>query len=232
MLIQNKQIAIVGGGPSGLTLARILQLNGANVKLYERDFNKDARVQGSPLDMHEESGAAALRKANLFDEFMKNVRQGADKRIIVNQHAEIKFSDHEKPENFESDRPEIDRGALRKIFLEALQLETIVWDSHFISMDKQNEGWLLHFKNDSSAYADLVVAADGANSRIRPYITDIKAFYSGFTMVEINVNDAAMATPHIFELLNGGKIMAFGNGKNILGGQKGNRIQRMEQHLV
>jgi len=222
MLIQNKQIAIVGGGPSGLTLARILQLNGANVKLYERDFNKDARVQGSPLDMHEESGAAALRKANLFDEFMKNVRQGADKRIIVNQHAEIKFSDHEKPENFESDRPEIDRGALRKIFLEALQLETIVWDSHFISMDKQNEGWLLHFKNDSSAYADLVVAADGANSRIRPYITDIKAFYSGFTMVEINVNDAAMATPHIFELLNGGKIMAFGNGKNILGGQKGN----------
>jgi len=41
-------------------------------------------------------------------------------------------------------------------------------------------------------------------------------------MVEINVNDAAMATPHIFELLNGGKIMAFGNGKNILGGQKGN----------
>jgi len=148
MLIQNKQIAIVGGGPSGLTLARILQLNGANVKLYERDFNKDARVQGSPLDMHEESGAAALRKANLFDEFMKNVRQGADKRIIVNQHAEIKFSDHEKPENFESDRPEIDRGALRKIFLEALQLETIVWDSHFISMDKQNEGWLLHFKND------------------------------------------------------------------------------------
>jgi len=202
--------------------ARILQLNGANVKLYERDFNKDARVQGSPLDMHEESGAAALRKANLFDEFMKNVRQGADKRIIVNQHAEIKFSDHEKPENFESDRPEIDRGALRKIFLEALQLETIVWDSHFISMDKQNEGWLLHFKNDSSAYADLVVAADGANSRIRPYITDIKAFYSGFTMVEINVNDAAMATPHIFELLNGGKIMAFGNGKNILGGQKGN----------
>ncbi|TCD05884.1 FAD-dependent monooxygenase [Pedobacter frigidisoli] len=222
MLIQNKQVAIVGGGPSGLTLARILQLNGANVKLYERDFNRDARVQGSPLDMHEESGAAALRRANLFDEFMQNVRQGADKRIIVNERAEIKFSDHEKPEDYESARPEIDRGSLRKIFLEALQPETVVWDSHFISMEKQDEGWLLHFKNGSSVYADIVVAADGANSRIRPYITDIKAFYSGFTMVEINVNDAAIATPHIYKLLNGGKIMAFGNGKNILGGQKGN----------
>ena len=40
MLLQNKKIAIVGGGPGGLTLARLLQLKGANVKVYERDFNK------------------------------------------------------------------------------------------------------------------------------------------------------------------------------------------------
>ena len=222
MLIQNKQIAIVGGGPSGLTLARLLQLNGACVKLYERDFNAAARVQGSPLDMHEESGAAALRKANLFAEFMRNVRVGADKRIILNERGDIMFSDHESPEDFESPRPEIDRGALRKIFLDALHPGTIVWDSHFVSMEKHNEGWLLHFKNGSSAYADIVVAADGANSKIRPYITGIKAFYSGFTMVEINIDNAAKATPHIHALLNGGKVMAFGKGKNILGGQKGN----------
>src|ERR1700685_3645805 len=94
MLIQNKQIAIVGGGPGGLTLARLLQLKGANVKVYERDLNKNARVQGSPLDMHEGSGWAALRKANLTDEFKKNVRRGADKKIIVNERAEIIFSDH------------------------------------------------------------------------------------------------------------------------------------------
>ena len=225
MLIENKQIAIVGGGPSGLILARLLQLKGANVKVYERDVNKDARVQGSPLDMHEGSGAAALRKANLFDEFMNNVRQGADKKIIVNEHAEIMFSDHktipDKDAENESPRPEIDRGALRKVLLESLQPAAVVWDSNFISMEKQAEGWLLHFKNGSSHYADVVVAADGANSKIRPYITNIKAFYSGFTMVEINVNDAATATPHIHALLNGGKVMAFENAKCVLGGQKG-----------
>ena len=221
MLIQNKQVAIVGGGPAGLTLARILQLNGACVKLYERDFNAAARIQGSPLDMHEESGAAALRKANLFEEFSKNIRVGADKRVILNERGEIVFSDHEKPEDFESARPEIDRGALRKIFLEALQPGTIVWDSHFVSMEKQSDGWVLQFKNGSYAYADIVVAADGANSRIRPYITGVKAFYSGFTMVEINIDDAAKATPRIYKLLNGGKVMAFGNEKTILGGQKG-----------
>jgi len=80
----------------------------------------------------------------------------------------------------------------------------------------------LHFKNGSSAYADLVIASDGANSKIRPYVTNIKAFYSGFTMIEINVDDAEKTIPHIYALLNGGKIMAFGNGKNILGGQKDN----------
>ena len=226
MLIQNKQIAIVGGGPGGLTLARLLQLKGSNVKVYERDINAAARVQGSPLDMHEESGWPALRKANLIEAFKKNVRRGADKKIIVNERAEIIFSDHEtKPgEDLgnEAARPEIDRGALRKIFLDALLPETVVWDHHFISMEKQHEGWLLHFKNGASAYAGIVIGADGANSKIRPHLTDIKAFYSGVTMLEINIYDAEKTTPHIYALLNGGKIMAFGNGRNILGGQKGN----------
>ena len=103
-----------------------------------------------------------------------------------------------------------------------MQPETVVWDSHFISMEKQNEGWLLHFKNGLSAYADIVIAADGANSKIRPYITNIKAFYSGVTMLEGNVYDSEKAAPNMNSLLNGGKIMAFGNAKDILMGQKGN----------
>ncbi|HLK29201.1 MAG TPA: FAD-dependent monooxygenase [Puia sp.] len=226
MLIENKSIAIVGGGPGGLTLARLLQLKGANIKLYEREFNKNARLVGSPLDMHDGSGLAAIIKAKLLEEFKKNFRHGADRMLIVNEQAEIFFSDHEnKPEqDFGSEhfRPEIDRGPLRNMLLESLQPGTVVWDSHFISMEKQNEGWLLHFKNGSSAYADMVIAADGANSKIRPYITNIKAFYSGITMIEGNVHHATEAAPHIAALTNGGKIMAFGNTKNILLGQKGN----------
>jgi 2-polyprenyl-6-methoxyphenol hydroxylase-like FAD-dependent oxidoreductase len=225
MMLKNKQVAIVGAGPGGLTLARLLQLKGLNVKVYERDVNAAARVQGSPLDMHEESGWMALRKADLISAFKKNVRKGADKKVILNERAEILFSDQETEPGedlaHEPSRPEIDRGALRQIFLSSLLPETVVWDSHFMSMERQNEGWLLHFKNGSAAYADLVIAADGAHSKIRAYITPIKAFYTGITMVEINVDNAAKSTPQIYALLNGGKIMAFGNGKNILGGQKG-----------
>ena len=226
MKLADKKIAIVGGGPGGLTLAKLLQLKGEDVKVYERDLNKNARVQGSPLDLHDDSGLAAIIQANLLDEFKNNFLSKADRMKIMNEKAEVLFSDHENKveENFGNPhfRPEIDRGVLRKILLESLQPETIVWDSHFVSMDKQNEGWLLHFKNRNSVYADIVIAADGANSKIRPYITDIKAFYSGITMLEGNIYDAKKSAPKITALLNGGKIMAFGTNKNILMGQKGN----------
>jgi len=226
MLLQNKKIAVVGGGPGGLTLARLLQLKGVNIKVYERDLNKDARVQGSTLDLHGQSGLAAIIKANLLDEFKKNYLPGADRKIITNELGDIYFSDHEtKPEEnfgYEHFRPEIDRGALRKILLQSLQPGTVIWDSQFIALESQKKGWLLHFKNGTSAYADIVIAADGANSKIRPHITDVQPFYSGITMLEGNVHDAENKTPRISALLRGGKIMAFGNKKNILMGQKGN----------
>ncbi|WP_114821543.1 FAD-dependent oxidoreductase [Chryseobacterium sp. KLBC 52] len=224
MLTDNKSIAIVGGGPAGLTLARLLQLKGADVKVYERDFNKNARVQGSPLDMHEDSGLAAIRKAELLEEFKKAFRPGADRTLIMNEKAEIFFNDHEtKPEEdfgHEHFRPEIDRGPLRNMLLESLDPETVVWDSHFLSMERQNEGWLLHFKNGNSVYADLVIASDGANSKIRPYLTDHKPVYSGIIMLEGNISKEN--APQIDALIKGGKIMAFGNSQNILLGQKGN----------
>lgn len=71
MVIDNQSIAIIGGGPGGLTLARLLQIHQADVKVYERDLNPYARVQGSPLDMHEGSGMDALRAADLLDEFKR-----------------------------------------------------------------------------------------------------------------------------------------------------------------
>ena len=226
MLLKGKKTAIIGGGPGGLTLARLLQLESVNVKVYERDIDKNARVQGSPLDLHEDSGLAALRKANLLDEFKKNYMPGADKQTITNEKAEIFLSDHEtkQAEDFghEHFRPEIDRGVLRKILLNSLQPEVVVWDSHFLSMDKQDEGWLLHFKSRETVYADIVIGADGANSKIRPYITDIKPLYTGITMLEGNVYKGEKCLPKISAILRGGKIMAFGNEQNILMGQKAN----------
>ena len=218
--IKNKRIAIVGGGPGGLTLARLLQRKGAIVKVYERDLNKDVRVQGATLDLHEESGLKALEQAGLMDAFRANYRPGADKMRIINKHGQIILDEHVNAGN-EMFRPEIDRGPLRKMLLESLQPDTVVWDSHFSGMKKVNGVWQLEFQNRTSALADIVIAADGANSKIRPLVTPIRPFYSGITIVEGSVPQAATVVPQLSELLNGGKLFVMDDEKTLIVSSKG-----------
>lgn len=221
-LLNNKTIAIIGGGPGGLTLARLLQMQGADIKVYERDEHKDARAKGATLDLHHESGLRALREADLMDAFRANYRPGADRMRITDKHANIKFEDaFDSDDKGERQRPEIDRGPLQNILLNSLRPGTVVWDSHIVGLTKQSDKWQVEFKNGTSVTADVVIAADGANSKIRPYITPIKPFYAGITVVEGAVYNSAEATPKIHELLNGGKIFAMNDEKTLIVSSKG-----------
>ena len=64
-------IAVVGGGLSGLVLARILQQHDIASTVYELDATADARRQGGLLDLHVESGQLALREAGLYEQFRR-----------------------------------------------------------------------------------------------------------------------------------------------------------------
>jgi 2-polyprenyl-6-methoxyphenol hydroxylase-like FAD-dependent oxidoreductase len=221
MVIQNKKIAIVGGGPGGLTLARLLQLKNADIKVYERDENKNVRVQGATLDLHEESGLEALARAGLMEEFKANYRPNAGKLKVLDKNLNVFLDEHASEDSYAEDRPEIDRAPLRKILLESLEPETVVWDSQFVYMEQQNQGWLLHFKNEKSYYADIVIACDGANSKIRPYLTHIQPIYSGVTMIEGNIYNAETNAPKLWKLINGGKIFALDHNQSLLLSTKG-----------
>jgi 2-polyprenyl-6-methoxyphenol hydroxylase-like FAD-dependent oxidoreductase len=225
MLLQNKQIAIVGGGPGGLTLARLLQLQGASVTVYERDLNRYVRVQGATLDLHHESGLAALREAGLLEAFKATYRPGADKLRLTDQHANIVYDEHAEAQvtTFGDPyfRPEIDRGPLRELLLNSLQPNTIVWNSHLVAVTPHGAGWQLSFANGTTATADMVVGADGANSKIRPLVTPIRPFYSGLMVVEGAVYDAAQHAPHVSQLLQGGKIFALGDERSLIVSTKG-----------
>lgn len=220
MLLQNKQIAIVGGGPGGLTLARLLQVQNVAVKIYERDLDEMARQQGATLDLHEESGLEALRRANLLDEFYANYRPEAGRMQVLDQHANIHMYDYGSEDDGEH-RPEIDRAPLRDLLIRSLKPNTMVWNSQFVSMERQGEGWLLHFKNGTNAYADLVIAADGANSKIRAYLNAVQPVYSGVTIVEGNIYNATQNAPQLWSLLNGGKIFAMGEEQSLILSAKG-----------
>jgi 2-polyprenyl-6-methoxyphenol hydroxylase-like FAD-dependent oxidoreductase len=225
MLIKNKKIAIIGGGPGGLTLAKLLQLKGATVNVYERDINKDARVQGATLDLHEDSGLKAIQQAGLMEAFKANFRPDADKIRVMDNHATIFYDQHQEENTHDFGdahfRPEIDRGPLRKILLESLCPNTVIWDSQFLSMTTANNSWEIHFQNGTSAKADLVIGADGANSKIRPFITAITPFYVGITVIEGTVYDSEKNAPYLHALVKGGKIFAMGDEKTLIISSKG-----------
>ena len=74
-MMSSTRIAIVGAGPVGLTIARLL-LNRPNIEVvvFESDNSRHARGQGGNLDLHPDTGIAALWEAGLHDEFLERAR--------------------------------------------------------------------------------------------------------------------------------------------------------------
>lgn len=219
MLLQHKQVAIIGAGPGGLTLARLLQQQGIEVKVYERDATPQVRPQGSTLDLHHNTGLKALATAGLLEAFKQHYRPGADKTRLLNSQMDILLDDHAEPTNKdfgdESFRPEIDRGPLRDLLVASLQAGTVVWNARFIDMQPAGAGWEIQFENGSRAYADVVVAADGANSKVRKYVTDVPPVYAGVTFLEGTIPQAAQQAPMLWQLVQGGSLFALENGQFI-----------------
>jgi 2-polyprenyl-6-methoxyphenol hydroxylase-like FAD-dependent oxidoreductase len=217
--VEGKKIAIVGGGPGGLTLARLLQIRGADVAVYERDQSRDARVQGSALDLHDDSGLAALEAAGLTDAFWANHRPELDRLRLTDQHGTV-LHDHARKMSGAGKRPEIERGPLREILLDSLRPNTVQWDRKLESAEARGDHVALNFAGGESVLADVAIGADGANSRLRALVTPIRPQYVGVTLVEGVVAEAKEAVPELWNLLGGAALIALGNEQTLGMGTK------------
>lgn len=217
--IDGKKIAIVGGGPGGLTLARLLQQSGTQVSVYERDQSRNARVQGSALDLHEDSGLAALDAAGLMEAFWANHRPDLDNLRLTDSNGTV-LHDHPRRMSGPGQRPEIERGPLRDLLLDSLQPGTVQWDRKLDSSEFQGEQVLLHFANGQTSVADIAIGSDGANSRLRELVTPIRPRYVGVSLVEGLVPAAKHAIPELWDLLAGSALIALGGERTIGMGTK------------
>jgi 2-polyprenyl-6-methoxyphenol hydroxylase-like FAD-dependent oxidoreductase len=208
------RVVIIGGGPGGLTLARILQRRGMPVTLYEHDASKHARDQGGTLDLHPESGQSALQIAGLTDEFEAIARyEGQDFRLL-DKHGTIFLDEIAGPE---SQRPEVDRGALRELLLNSLHPDTIVWDHTLHHVTALDDGrYELAFTNGHTDTADLLIGADGAWSRVRPLLSDATPGYTGVSFVEIGLSNVEQRHPDLARLVGRGSLFALSDQKGLI----------------
>lgn len=214
-MMKQPVIAIVGAGLSGLVCARILQLHEVPVTIYELDASAEARQQGGALDIHTDTGQVALFAAGLYDAFVENTHSGGESMRVLDKTGKV-FID-EKENEGGNGRPEIDRTVLRKLFLDSLEPGTIHWSSKVVAVHPAGAAHELEFADGSRVLADLVIGADGAWSKVRGALTAVRPDYTGITVVEIRLADAATKHLESQALVGAGSIFALSDNKYIGG---------------
>lgn len=213
MLLKNKHVAIIGAGPVGLTMARLLQQNGVSVTVYERDKNPEARVWGGTLDLHQHSGQLAMQQAGLLQKYYElALPMGVH---LADEKARILSTKNVEPGQ-ENENPEINRNHLRKMLLDSLAPNTVVWDSKCTGIEEDDGKWLLHFEHQPHQPADLVIGANGGMSMIRNYVTDAIVEETGTFIIQGDVPQPETTIPAFFHLCNGNRLMAAHNGNLIV----------------
>jgi tetracycline resistance monooxygenase len=208
-LLKDKKVAIIGAGPVGLTMARLLQQNGVEVTVYERDKDSDARIWGGTLDLHKVSGQKALKEAGLLEKYYEmSIPMGVN---FADEKGNILATVEITSEN-QFDNPEINRNDLRKILLESLKNDTVIWDRKLTNLEENNGKWLLEFENKPNQTADFVIVANGGMSKVRNYVTNTKIEDTGTFILQGDVPQPEINCPEFYHLCDGKRLMNSHNG--------------------
>lgn len=216
------RIGIVGGGPGGLTLARILQTRGVSATVFERETSASERPQGGTLDLHADTGQHALRLAGLEAEFRGVARYEDQGTRLCDRAGVIRFEE-EAEVAAGADRPEVDRDALRRILLDSLAPGVVRWGRKLRTIHPRGDGsHELVFEDGEVESFDLVVGADGAWSRVRPLLSGAAPVYTGVTFVDVGLDDVDRRHPHVARLVGRGTMFALGDNMGLIAHRIGN----------
>jgi len=106
------EVTIIGAGPSGLLLARYLELHGVPAVIYERDSSPETAQQGGTLDLHADTGLRALKRTGLLELAEAKMRPEGEAWRVLDSSGEVFFDEVPGYDGVWAgggSRPEIDR---------------------------------------------------------------------------------------------------------------------------
>ena len=222
-------IAIVGAGPAGLTLARLLLVSPISdqidLGIYDLDASATSRFnQGGTLDLHSDSGLAALEKMGLMDAAKPHLRYEGEELVIGDLNATELLHMKEAPKIGGYDaRPEIDRERLKELLLNGVGAERVKWGNKIAQVVEEAAGGVLAFADGSKEGPfDLIVGADGAWSKVRNVLTDVRPSYSGICGFEAHIDKPKEEYPEIDKMVGRGSYFAYSGGRSLTAQRMGN----------
>ncbi|OXM59452.1 monooxygenase [Amycolatopsis vastitatis] len=152
---------IVGAGLGGLSLAHGLRRAGIPCQVYERDESPGARKQGYRLHISGD-GDSALR-AVLRPELHELFRATAGRAL---PHTNVYDDQLRLVTRLEDEGTHLNtnRFTVRQILLHG---QEVAYGKRFTHYETDADGVTAHFADGTSARGDLLVGADGINSRVR-----------------------------------------------------------------
>jgi 2-polyprenyl-6-methoxyphenol hydroxylase-like FAD-dependent oxidoreductase len=209
---ETAMITILGAGMAGLTLARVLHRNGITPVVYDADLSPTSRHQGGMLDIHHDTGQAALQAAGLLDGFKRLILENGDAIRILDKTGAVRMS-----AKGNGGRPEVERGALRHLLLSALPPEMVRWNAKVVGIDRAGDSFQMTFADGSVVTTDVLIGADGAWSKVRPLVSDASPAYSGVSAVELRYRDADRSYPTVAALVGDGLMFALSDERGLIG---------------
>jgi len=204
-------IAIIGGGIGGLTLAVALKRKNpaAQVAIYERDASSFARPQGYALGLKGDGGLKVLTTLGLRDEVLADDAVKVTNFAFTDQAGKELLALPAKDESRITYR--VQREHLKKVLLNAIGDTPLHFGKTCVGYGNTDGKAIVHFEDGQDVVADYVIACDGVASAIRQQMIGDEKHYLGLSAI---VGFAPIQVDH--PLLSGGYFMTLGgNGSSL-----------------
>ncbi|KEF20724.1 FAD-binding monooxygenase [Streptomyces rimosus] len=182
-------VMIIGAGTGGLALAHGLRRAGIACTVFERDRTRGGGLQGYRVGIDHDGSRALSRllPPELFDTFVATCARTPDHfTMYTEKYKEVlSLSGFARAsEDGAGAERSVSRMTLRQVLLTGLE-DLVRFDKAFTHYERNPDGTVTaHFEDGTSATGDVLVGADGTNSRVRrQYLPHAELKDAGITAI-------------------------------------------------